>query len=53
LYGGVPVKVQRRKMDYNEPCDEWSKVDVIFEDGTVERIHLSDFKIPYHLDNNK
>lgn len=53
LYGGAPVKVQRRRMDYNEPCDEWYKVDVMFEDGAIERIHLSDFKIPYHLDNNK
>ena len=53
LYEGITVKVQRRKMDYNEPCDEWSKVDVMLEDGTVERIHLNDFKIPYHLDNDK
>lgn len=52
LCDGQQVKVQRRKMDYNEPCDEWSKVDVVFEDGTVERIHLNDFKIPYHLEQD-
>lgn len=53
LYDGQQVKVQQRKMDYNEPSVEWSKVDVMLEDGTIERIHLSDFKIPYHLELTK
>lgn len=52
FYGGELVKVQRRKMDYNEHVDDWSKVDVLLSDGTLERIHLSDFKIPYHLDKS-
>lgn len=50
LYGGDEVSVVRRRMDYNnEHVDEWHKVDVILPDGTQERIHLDDFKIPYHL----
>lgn len=50
FYGDDQVTVVRRRMYYGEHVDEWSKVDVILPDGTQDRIHLSDFKIPYHLE---
>lgn len=53
LYGDDEVNVVRRRMDYGEHVDEWSKVDVTLPDGTQERIHLCDFKIPYHLELDK
>ncbi len=48
---GTTVEVDlTHRTDYNQPVEEWSRINVRFPDGTKKRVEVAHLEVPFNLE---